>query len=49
MTESMSREGFTDEEIEMLGLRDGSCGCCFIVDAIGLDEFIAKRIAEPTP
>lgn len=42
----MNRDGFTDEEIEMLGLRDGECDCCWIVDAIGLDEFIAKRVAE---
>lgn len=40
------REGFSAAEVEMLGLRDGSCECCWIVDAIGLDEFIAKRVAE---
>lgn len=42
----MNRDEFTAAEIEMLGLRDGECECCWIVDAIGLHEFIAKRVAE---
>lgn len=42
----MNRDGFTAHEIEMLGLRDGECGCCWIVDAIGLEQFISKRVAD---
>ena len=31
---------------EALGLRDAACGCCVIVDEVGLEETIARHRAE---
>jgi hypothetical protein len=39
-------DGLATEEREVLGLRVADCGCCYVVDQIGLTEWLAARDAE---